>query len=118
MIMDFKIVATIHIKVEIYFIIAWNSWVGLADGEDITTDIIDGDFTDSFMKCRLFHGSQTYHKAAKIICGDFSESWESGELLHFAFKVTNPSVSPQISIPFFIYSMDLDNMYKSNFNTV
>ena len=45
---------------------------GLDDGEDITTDIIDGAFTDTFMKCRLFHGSQTYYKPAKVICGDFS----------------------------------------------
>ena len=90
----------------------------MSDGGDLTTDVIDGDFTNSFMKCRLFHGDQTNSKAARIICGDFSQSIENNELLWFAFKVTNPSASPQVSIPFFIYSMDLDTMFKSNFNTV
>ena len=91
---------------------------GVSDGGDLTTDVIDGDFTNTFMKCRLFHGDQGNSKAARIVCGDFSQSIENNELLWFAFKVTNPSVSPQISIPFFIYSMDLDTMFKSNFNTV
>ena len=54
---------------------------GVSDGGDLTTDVIDGDFSNTFMKCRLFHGDQTNYKAARIICGDFSESIENNELL-------------------------------------
>ena len=50
---------------------------GTADGDQITYDIIKGDFTTGFMICRLFHGDQTNGKNAKIICGGFGESIES-----------------------------------------
>ncbi len=89
-----------------------------ADGGDIITDIIGGSFTTSFMKCRLFYGDQTYHKPAKIVCGGFTSTITNAQLLYFAFKVINPTVSSQISIPFFIYSLNTNTMFKSNFNVV
>ena len=91
---------------------------GVDDGGDIITDIIDGDFSGEFMDCRLFHGDYNNYKPARVICGGFNEDIDNTELLFFAFKVVNPSISPQISIPFFVYSMNLDTMYKSNFGTV
>lgn len=47
---------------------------GLADGSYIKVDVIGGTFTNSFMKCRLFHGDVTYAKSAKIVCGGLTES--------------------------------------------
>lgn len=91
---------------------------GVADGGALTTDIVGGTFTTSFMNCRLFLGDQTNYKSARVICSNFTESIENTELLWFAFKVVNPTVNPQASIPFFIYSLNTNTMYKSNFNTV
>lgn len=91
---------------------------GLADGAKLTTDIVGGTFSVNFMNCRLFWGDQTYYKSTKIICSNFTESIENTELLYFAFKVVNPTVNPQASIPFFVYSLNTNTMYKSNFNTV
>lgn len=91
---------------------------GIADGGDIKTDVISGAFSNTFMNCRLFLGDQSNYKSAKIICGGFTSTITSSQLLHFAFKIVNPSVSPQASIPFFIYSINTNTMYKSNFNTV
>lgn len=70
------------------------------------------------MNCRLFQGDQTNGKSARIVCGKFLSTITSAQTLHFAFKVVNPTVSPQISIPFFIYSQNTNTMFKSNFNTV
>lgn len=78
---------------------------GLADGADIPFDVITGDFSNSFMNCRLFKGDQTNGKSVRVVCGGFTSSITSSQLLHFAFKVVNPTVSPQMSIPFFIYSL-------------
>ena len=91
---------------------------GTADGQDIITDVIGGDFSTTDMKCRLFHGDQTNYKPARVICSSFTTAITSSHLLWFAFKVYNPSVSPQASIPFFVYTSDLDTMYKTNFATV
>lgn len=89
---------------------------GTPDGGNIITDVIGGTFTTSFMSCRLFWGDQANSKPAKIVCGGFTGTITSAQLLYFAFKVVNPTVNPQISIPFFIYSMNTNTMYKSNFN--
>lgn len=70
------------------------------------------------MNCRLFLGDQTNYKPAKIICGGFTSTITSAQLLYFGFRVVNPTVSPQASIPFFIYSLNTNTMFKSNFNTV
>ena len=48
---------------------------GLSDGEDMPHDILDNDFSQGFMKCRLFHGDHTNHKPARIVCAEFTESW-------------------------------------------
>jgi hypothetical protein len=45
--------------------------LGINDGGDMTIDIIGGDFTNTFMKCRLFHGDQSNSKVARIICANF-----------------------------------------------
>ena len=47
---------------------------GLIDGSFIKVDIIGGDFTNTFMKCRLFHGDVNFAKSAKIVCGAFTQS--------------------------------------------
>lgn len=91
---------------------------GIADGGDLTTDILGSDFPTNFMNCRLFHGDQTNSKLAKIVCGNFLTSIINTKLLFFAFKIFNPTVSPQASIPFFIYSLNTNTMFKTNFNTV
>lgn len=67
--------------------------------------MIDGNFDNTFMKCRLFYGDQANYKNAKIVCGSFTQSISNSQLLFFAFKIVNPSgISTQISIPLFIYS--------------
>jgi hypothetical protein len=77
---------------------------GLTDGSLIAVDVIDGNFDNTFMKCRLFYGDQANSKNAKIVCGSFTQTISSSQLLFFAFKIVNPSISVQISIPLFIYS--------------
>jgi hypothetical protein len=77
---------------------------GLIDGSLIPVDVIDGDFDNTFMKCRLFYGDQTNSKNAKVVCGSFTQAITSSKLLFFAFKIVNPSISVQVSIPLFIYS--------------
>jgi hypothetical protein len=92
---------------------------GLADGAFINADVIGGDFSNSFMKCKIFHGDQTFAKSAKIVCGEFSESIESNELLFFAIKIINPALSGGrvlVSIPLFVHSMEQGKTYKKNFN--
>lgn len=91
---------------------------GLSDGSNFVTDIVSGAFSTTFMNCRIFLGDQSNYKPVRIVCGAFASTITNSQLLHFAFKVTNPTVSPQVSIPFFIYSMNTNTMYKSNFNTV
>lgn len=80
---------------------------GLSDGSIIPTDVIGGNFDNTLMTCRLFWGDQTNSKNAKVVCGSFSQTISSAQLLFFAFKVVNPSstlVPTQVSIPLFIYS--------------
>lgn len=91
---------------------------GISDGGDMKTDVIGGTFSNSFMNCRLFLGDQTNGKPARIVCGGFTSQITSSDLLYFAFVITNPTVNPQASIPFFIYSVNTNTMAKSNFNTV
>ena len=45
---------------------------GLIDGSYIKVDVIGGSFSNTFMKCRIFHGDVTYGKSAKIACGSFT----------------------------------------------
>ncbi len=57
------------------------------------------------MICRIFYGDQSNYKPAKIICGNFAQTISTIQQLHFAIKIINPSVTPQASIPLFIYSV-------------
>ena len=51
-----------------------NLGTGLTDGSDIKVDIIGGDFTNTFMKCRIFLGDSIFAKSVKIVCGEFQQS--------------------------------------------
>ena len=42
------------------------------DGDFIAFDILSGSFTQGFMSCRIYHGDQTNHKPARIVCGKFT----------------------------------------------
>jgi hypothetical protein len=81
---------------------------GLTDGSDIKVDVIGGDFTNTFMKCRLFWGDSTYSKSTKIVCGAFQSTISNTQLLFLAIKYTNPPLNggrTHVSLPLFIYSM-------------
>jgi hypothetical protein len=83
----------------------------------IPIDILSGQI-NTFMTCSLFHGDQTNGKNTKIICGGFTSSIVLGTTLTFAFKVKNPLITVQASIPFIIYSQDISNMIKTNYMLV
>jgi hypothetical protein len=92
---------------------------GLTDGNVIKTDIIGGDFNNGFMTCQLFNGDSTHSKSAKIVCGQFTSSISTSQLLFFAIKIINPSINggrSQVSIPLFVYSNEQGTNYKTNFN--
>jgi hypothetical protein len=81
---------------------------GLTDGSDIKVDVIGGDFTNTFMKCRLFLGDSTFSKSTKIVCGAFQSAISTSQLLFFAIKYNNPPLNggrAHVSLPLFIYSM-------------
>lgn len=92
---------------------------GLSDGSDIKVDIIGSDFTNTFMKCRLFWGDSTFSKSTRIVCGGFQSAISNTQLLFFAIKFTNPALNGgrvHVSIPIFIYSVEQGKTYKKNFN--
>jgi hypothetical protein len=92
---------------------------GTADGSFVNVDILGGSFSQGFMQCKLFSGSRTYYKNAKIICGNFISSISSSQTLFFALQLINPSlVGSQISIPFYIYSVEQGTTLKTNFDVV
>lgn len=72
------------------------------------------------MKCRLFYGDQANSKPGKIVCGQFSTTITSGQVLFFAFTIGNPSsfTGNQVSIPFFVYSMEQGTTYRTNFDVI
>lgn len=95
--------------------------LSIADGASLPIDVISlTGLTDAtkFMTCKLFHGDQGNGKSVRIVCGGFTTTITSAKVLHFGFKVMNPTVTPQASIPFFIYSLDTNLMKKTNFNMV
>jgi hypothetical protein len=79
---------------------------GVTDGQSIPYDNLGSDFSQTFMTCRLFLGDRTNYKPAKIVCGQFTSTISSSQVLFFAFSIVNPSSysGVQVSIPFFIYS--------------
>ncbi len=90
-----------------------------ADNIDVPVDIIDGDFSNGFMKCRFFRGDNTYARPAKIVCGQFLSAIATNKLLFFGIKITNPPLDggrSQASLPIFVYSMEQGKTYKKNFN--
>ena len=81
---------------------------GLADGVDIKMDVIGGDFSNTFMKCRLFWGDSAFSKSTKIVCGAFQSAISTTQLLFFAIKFYNPALNggrSHVSYPIFVYSM-------------
>lgn len=80
-------------------------------------------FSNTFMNCRLFYGSYSLGRPAKIICGNLQSNIASGQILKFAFSMINPSSLTvmslsQITIPILVYSYDPTNFKKINFNLV
>lgn len=98
----------------------YSNGTAIPDGAIIPIDILAGSFAQGFMSCNLFYGDSTNNKPAKIVCGGFTSTITSSQLLFFAFKVKNPSSysGTQISIPFFIYSQQQGTAYKSNFDVI
>ena len=79
---------------------------GVTDGANIPYDNLGTSFSQTFMQCRLFYGDQANYKPGKIVCGQFTSTISSSQVLFFAFTLGNPSSfsGNQVSIPFFIYS--------------
>lgn len=95
--------------------------MGYTDGQSIPYDMENTQFSQTFMNCRFFVGDQTNFKPARIVCGQFTSTITSSQILWFAFFIKNPSsgsISTQVSIPFFIYSQELGTTYRTNFDVV
>jgi hypothetical protein len=93
---------------------------GVSDGQSIPYDNLGTSFSQTFMTCRLFYGDQANNKPGKIVCGQFTSTITSSQVLFFAFTVGNPSTfsGNQVSIPFFIYSQEQGTTYRSNFDVI
>jgi hypothetical protein len=98
----------------------YNLGLSGSDGQSIPYDVMNTQFTESFMTCRLFWGDQTNSRPAKIVCGNFQSAITSGQILWFAIAIKNPSSIPgsQVSIPFFIYSQEQGTTYRTNFDVI
>jgi hypothetical protein len=102
--------------------LGWSSTI--SDGGSLPFDVFEClPFITSFMTCRLFYGDYLRAIPAKIICGGFSQKVLAGQLLRFAFAITNPlpmttGTLSQISLPIFIYSYDPYSFQKINYNTI
>lgn len=93
---------------------------GVTDGQDIPYDNLGSSFSQTFMKCRLFYGDQANSKPGKIVCGQFSSTITSSQILFFAFTLGNPAsfTGNQLSIPFFVYSQEQGTTYRTNFDVI
>lgn len=93
---------------------------GVTDGSNIPYDNLGSSFSQTFMKCRLFYGDQASHKPGKIVCGQFSSTITSGQVLFFAFTLGNPASfsGNQVSIPFFVYSQEQGTTHRTNFDVI
>jgi hypothetical protein len=66
-------------------------YTGCKDGDWIPTDIFDClPFNNGFMSCRIFFGDYLRSIPARIICGSFTSAINPGQILKFAFAITNP----------------------------
>lgn len=90
------------------------------DGQSIPYDSLNGQFSQTFMTCRIFHGNQANYKPGKIVCGNFQSTITSAQILWFAIALGNPSSIPgaQVSIPFFIYSQEQGTTVRTNFDVI
>ena len=98
-------------------------YTGCKDGDWIPTDIFDCGFNNSFMSCRIFFGDYLRSIPARIVCGNLTSAIIPGQLLKFAFAITNPPqmtslIQSQIALPVFIYSYDPYLFLKINYNAI
>jgi hypothetical protein len=86
-------------------------WTSTGNGGKIPVDMFDCSLPNNFMSCRIFYGSYLQKRPAKIICGNLLSPIAIGQIIKFAFSITNPaplttaSLS-QLSLPVFIYAYD------------
>lgn len=97
-----------------------NLGTAYTDGQSIPYDVLNTQFSQTFMTCRIFHGNQANYKPGKIVCGDFQSTITSAQILWFAISLGNPASIPgaQVSIPFFIYSQEQGTTVRTNFDVV
>lgn len=97
-----------------------NLGTSYTDGQSIPYDVLNTQFTQTFMNCRIFHGDQANYKPGRIVCGNFQSTITSSQILWFAIALGNPSSTPglQVSIPFFIYSQEQGTTVRTNFDVI
>jgi hypothetical protein len=93
---------------------------GVDDGASIPYDTMNSVFSQTFMTCRLFHGDRANSKPGRIVCGQFTSTITSSQILWFAISLGNPNSfsGNQVSIPFFVYSQEQGTTYRTNFDVI
>lgn len=95
----------------------------MTDHSLMNLDIVDSTAVKPKCDCRFFSGNRAALEPIRIICSNFKDDpvdyvTTAGSFWRLAFEIKNPTTIPKdhLSIPVYVYSLDVQTDQKTNFD--